>query len=569
MRRGIFAQLCGLSVAARVFAAPLLGIAITVAALAVSEKKADMALADSDAIQNQVAQRAEKAEQLIAVTYLIHSDVSRHLALVGSGLSDAELKVIRDATAANQARARQLTEELAVALTGDREKTLVRSVAARLKSYAGAVDQMNDMAAIDRLIAIPLMSHVDEQFSALTKETVAARDAVRAAGEAALAANRAQLEAENRAFMFSTAAVLAGLLLGGIVLARTITSPLRDLTDATVTLASGRTDVEIHAAWMKNEVGAMARALEKFRDDAREMERLKAEQERQKAAAEEEKRRAIHELADLFEARVGEVARKVGAGAHRVRLNAEGMLTRAEAAERQAAQIASASQQAGMSVQTAAAATEELAAGIGEIGGQVRRSVDMVASAVQAVDVTDGHVAGLSEAAGRIGEIVSLISSIAAQTNLLALNATIEAARAGEAGKGFAVVAGEVKNLANQTAKATEDISAQIDNMQSATRNAVDSVHAVGGSVVAIEGVIGDISAAMQQQSAATSEIARSVQEAAGGAQSVSESIVAVSQVAGETGSAADDVLKAARELDEHAAALDGEVKRFISRLRA
>ncbi|HRQ81493.1 MAG TPA: methyl-accepting chemotaxis protein, partial [Azospirillaceae bacterium] len=188
MRRGIFAQLCGLSVSARVFAAPLLGIAITVAALALSEKKADMALADVDAIQSQVAQRAEKAEQLIAVTYLIHSDVSRHLALVGSGLSDAELKVIRDATAANQARARKLTEELAAALTGDREKTLVQNVAARLKSYAGAVDQMNDMAAIDRLIAIPLMSHVDEQFSAMTRETEAARDAVRAAGEAALAA---------------------------------------------------------------------------------------------------------------------------------------------------------------------------------------------------------------------------------------------------------------------------------------------------------------------------------------------------------------------------------------------
>jgi methyl-accepting chemotaxis protein len=569
MQRGLFAQLCGLSVSARVFAAPLMGIAITVAALWAAEKKADMALADVAAIQSEVASRSERAEQLIAVTYLIHSDVSRHLALVGSGLSDAELKAIRDATARNQARAVKLVEELSAALSGEKEKTLVRGIAQRLKSYAGAVDQMNDMAAIDRLIAIPLMSHVDEQFAALNKETAAAQAAVQAAGAAAMAASRADLEAQNRNFALIMGGVLALLLGGGIVLARTITSPLKELTETTVTLASGRTDVHIHAAWMKNEVGAMARALEKFRDDAREVERLKADQERQKVAAEAEKRRALHELADMFETRVGEVARQVGAGAHRVRKNAEGMLTRAEAADRQAGQIAAASQQAGMSVQTAAAATEELSAGIGEIGSQVRRSVDMVAEAVRAVDATDSHVAGLSEAAGKIGEIVNLISSIAAQTNLLALNATIEAARAGDAGKGFAVVAGEVKNLASQTAKATEDISAQIDNMQGATRSAVDAVRTVGGSVVAIEGVIGDISAAMQQQGAATNEIARGVQEAASGAESVSGSITEVSQAAGETGEAANDVLQAARDLDGHATALDTEVKRFISQLRA
>ena len=210
-----------------------------------------------------------------------------------------------------------------------------------------------------------------------------------------------------------------------------------------------------------------------------------------------------------------------------------------------------------------------MSASIAEIGAQVRRSFDMVRGAVRAVEETNGHVVGLSDAAHRIGEIVGLINSIAAQTNLLALNATIEAARAGEAGKGFAVVASEVKNLANQTAKATEDIGTQIAAMQQVTGAAVTAIRGVGETVVGIDEIVGSIAGAMEQQAAATGEITRNVQEAAAGTAEVSRTIATVSTSAGETGTAAGEVLRAAELLDGQAVTLSREVKNFIGRLRA
>ena len=569
MSGGVFARLSGLSVAGRVFAAPLMGIVLTVAALVLADRESERALGAVDGIHGEAAERLGRIDRLVAIAYVIHSDVSRHLALSGSGIEEAKLQAMRDAIAANLGKARTAIAELRALPLAEAERAMLDEVSARLGAYAKAVDEMNQMAAIDRLIGIPMMAHTDAQFAALTAKVMETQAAIGRSTAAATQATRDATAAARRDFALVMGGLLLAMMAAGLLLARSITRPLQQLSHTTTDLAAGRLDGMVEGGWMRNEIGAMARALQVFQTNAREVERLTADQQRQKAEAEAEKHRAIQELADLFEARVSEVVQQVGAGAHQVRSNAAGMLERADSATRQAATVAAASAQAGSSVQTAAAATEEMSASIAEIGAQVRRSFDMVRGAVRAVEETNGHVVGLSDAAHRIGEIVGLINSIAAQTNLLALNATIEAARAGEAGKGFAVVASEVKNLANQTAKATEDIGTQIAAMQQVTGAAVTAIRGVGETVVGIDEIVGSIAGAMEQQAAATGEITRNVQEAAAGTSDVSRTIATVSASAGETGTAAGEVLRAAELLDGQAVTLSREVKHFIGRLRA
>ncbi|WP_035691627.1 globin-coupled sensor protein [Azospirillum halopraeferens] len=313
----------------------------------------------------------------------------------------------------------------------------------------------------------------------------------------------------------------------------------------------------------KADKAALRRALEKVTWlDLEVLLETYAEAER------DAKRTLLNGFADSFESSVKGIVEDTVSASDTMRGNAQRMSDLAAATRHRSMEVATAAGQASANVQTVASASEELTASIGEIGQQVSRSAKIAGDAVAEAERTNTTVSGLVDAAQKIGDVVQLINSIAGQTNLLALNATIEAARAGEAGKGFAVVASEVKNLANQTAKATEDIARQIAGMQDAARGSADAIKGVGATINHINEIATTIAAAVEQQAAATREIARNVQQAAEGTQSVTGTIGQVNAAASETGGLADHVLESARTLHHHAGALSTNVRTFLERIR-
>jgi methyl-accepting chemotaxis protein len=287
------------------------------------------------------------------------------------------------------------------------------------------------------------------------------------------------------------------------------------------------------------------------------------------AVTNDDARDQLHQHADRFEQDISSMVQVVASSASLLQSTSETLAASALQASQQATAVSTSAQQASSNVQTVAAATEELSSSIQEISRQVSQSNQIGAAAVEEARRTNQMVQGLAEAAGKIGEVVKLINNIASQTNLLALNATIEAARAGEAGKGFAVVAGEVKSLANQTAKATDEISGQINAVQTATRDAVGAIQGIGSTIGRISEIAGAIATAVEEQGAATQEIARNVQEAAQGTDSVTSTIGMVTHAAGETGSAAQQVLTAANGLNQQSVRLTDEVSKFLAVIRA
>ncbi len=316
------------------------------------------------------------------------------------------------------------------------------------------------------------------------------------------------------------------------------------------------------------------RAEEKRQREAEEAERRQAaerqaEQERARIETERQRRETLRRMADDFDAAVGGVVNAVAAAATEMHSTAGSMTGIANTTTSQSMTAAAATEQAAANVQTVASASEELAASIREISSQVANASQIAQGAVNEAQATDRIVQGLSAAADRIGAVVALITNIASQTNLLALNATIEAARAGEAGKGFAVVASEVKSLANQTTKATEEISQQVSEVQQATQQAVDAIRSIGGTIGRIDEINGSIASAVEEQGAATQEIARNVEQAAAGTQEASSSVAGVNRSAGEAGHAASQVLNASGELSTLAEKLRSEVDRFLGQVRA
>lgn len=364
---------------------------------------------------------------------------------------------------------------------------------------------------------------------------------------------------------------LALLLVAGLFLlvGRSIVNPINAMTAAMRKIAGGETATAIPALERGDEVGAMAKSVQVFKDSMIEAIRLRGEQDVLKAQADAERKLLLSRMADEFERGVRASLDTLAGAATEMQATSKSMSTTAEEASQQATTVAAVAEQASANVQTVAAATEELSSSVSEIGRQVTQSTEIAGQAVAEANRTNVTVQGLSAAAQKIGDVVKLISDIASQTNLLALNATIEAARAGEAGRGFAVVANEVKSLASQTAKATDEISAQVGAMQNATTEAVQAIESIGRTIGAINEITSAISIAVDQQGSATQEIARNVQEAAQGTGQVSGNIASVNQSADKTGSAANKVLHSAEQLSGQAAALRGDVDRFLANIRA
>ncbi len=387
-----------------------------------------------------------------------------------------------------------------------------------------------------------------------------------------IALTRARKESAEAAFL-TAAAVSAALLLAAVaicvVIIRGITGPIQAMTSVMGQLAEGNTDAEVPARDQRDEIGVMAQAVQVFKENAIRMSAMREEQEQAERQAQEDKHRAMNELADQFEQRIKGVVESVSASAHQLQSSAQSMSAAADQSSQQASTVASASEEASSNVQTVASASEELSSSISEISRQVVDSARIANEATEEAERTNHTVEGLNVAAQKIGDVVELINDIASQTNLLALNATIEAARAGEAGKGFAVVASEVKNLATQTAKATDEIAGQVSSMQEETVQAVDAIKGIGGTIGRINEIATSISSAVEEQGAATSEISRNVQEAARGTQDVSSNITGVTQAAQETGSTATQVLTASNELNQQSDTLRTEVESFLEQVRA
>jgi methyl-accepting chemotaxis protein len=367
-------------------------------------------------------------------------------------------------------------------------------------------------------------------------------------------------------FGFFVVVILMGAAAFGIL---SIGRPIHTIAGVLLQLANGQRDVEIPFTGRGDEVGDAARAARTFRDNLVRLEKLEAEQKQAADRVVVERKEMVRELADEFESAVGNIVGTVSAAATNLETAASTLTKNAKATQQLSAAVAAASEQASGNVQSVASATGEMGSSIDEIRRQVQMSTAIAADAVKQAEKTDGRISDLLLAANRIGDVVKLITTIAAQTNLLALNATIEAARAGEAGKGFAVVASEVKMLATQTAKATEEIKKQIAGMQDATKESVTAIKEIGETITRISEIASSITTAVEAQGSTTQEIARSVAQAAQGAVQVATNIADVNHGTDETGTASAQVLLAAQSLSGESRKLEAEVKNFLATVRA
>jgi methyl-accepting chemotaxis protein len=483
----------------------------------------------------------------LADTFVINSDQE----VAASAL--ARLKFAENSVAAISSTNEKIVQGLkeASALLEDYRQALTRLIE-NSKSINGLVAEMADSAA------------------AILKGASAMK--------AGLLADQQRLEAESDAIASETERLIVMLAGGGfligsalaLLLGKGIARPMTAMCKAMRELAGGNFDVVLPGLGRGDELGEMAGAVEEFKMQAiAKAERDAAAQDAQNQVSSAARRAELIRFADDFEAAVGAIVSSVSASAVQLE-QAAGTLTRtADTTQSLSSKVAGASEQASSNMQSVATATEELSASVDEIGRQVRESNKIAEAAVLQAQQTDGRIGKLSRAAQEIGDVVKLITAIAEQTNLLALNATIEAARAGEAGRGFAVVASEVKSLASQTAKATDEISSHILGMQGATQESVAAIKEIGGTIGQISSIASSIAGAVEQQSAATQEIARSVQSVAQGTHQAAANIMQVNRGATETGSASEEVLNSAKTLSTESTRLREELARFMANIRA
>ncbi|MET7242152.1 methyl-accepting chemotaxis protein [Methylobacterium sp. EM32] len=524
-----------------------------------------------DSIETRIARLADDAMPSINEAHAINALVMR-----------ARLWQFRFITAADEAEkalsAKNFSElDAALGERMARYRTLISSpaeqetfgeVTAKVAAFRAdwaRLKQMPAQAEIDAFFRGPMNATYRSTIDTAGKLVGINAAAGTQAGEAARAeraeASRITVATFAVAVLVTLAAVLFCLL--------RIVRPLGEMTGAMRRLAEGDAATAIPGAARRDELGAMAGALAVFRDNLVRTRQLEEETALARAGAEAQRRHAMREMADAFERAVGGIVGAVTASATELQATAQTMTLTAQETAGQSGSVAAAATQAAANVGTVAAAAEELGASVQEIGRQVDGSARLAGAAVAEAGESAAQVRALTEATARIGDVVGLISSIAAQTNLLALNATIEAARAGAAGRGFAVVAAEVKELAGQTAKATEEITGQIAAIQASTGQAVGAISGITARIAEISGVATSIAAAVEEQGAATREIVRNVSQAAAGTGEVTANIAGVARAADETGAAASQVLGAATELSHQSEHLSAEVARFLDTVRA
>jgi methyl-accepting chemotaxis protein len=396
------------------------------------------------------------------------------------------------------------------------------------------------------------------------------------AAEAALDAARDHSAAQRASATWAFGAQI-GLLAAAFLVAmammwglsRRVTGPLNVMQHAMLKLAGGDLTAEASFPGRKDEIGALAGAMQTFKASMIEAERLRGEQKESELRAGAQRKADMERLADEFQSAVGNIVETVSTASGELE-SAAGTLTKtAETTQELSDVVAAASEAASTNVGSVAAATEEMTGSVNEIARQVQESSKIAAEAVEQTGKTDARIAELSVAAARIGDVVKLITAIAEQTNLLALNATIEAARAGDAGRGFAVVASEVKQLATQTAKATDEIGTQIASMQAATQESVTAIKEISGTIGRMSEIATLIAAAVEEQGAATQEISRNVTQAAQGTAQVATNITDVSRGASDTGMASSQVLSSAQALSRESGRLKSEVEKFVRTVRA
>lgn len=526
--------------------------------------------ASVDALMAGPVRQSELAADLTTAVWSAHAKLYRLAATAANEKDEKKIEAVaKDASAASA----RITEALKAVedahgsdVNGPAFTKLKTAVAGYLKQSKNAIE----MADGDAGSAMMFIKGAERNFGDIEKLT---DDLImRSADSRDREIARAGMRLDRQQWMLS--AILLVVALGGIVwsllIGRSISRPVVALSRAMRELAVGNFEVQLPGLSRKDEVGQMARGVEEFKLQAvAKAERETAEREQKNRELAAARKAELHNLAESFEATVGNIIETVSAASSELESSAVILTKSSTSAQELSNIVASASEETSANVQSVASATEEMSASVNEIGRRVLDSNTIASEAVDQARKTDARITELSLAASRIGDVTKLITTIAEQTNLLALNATIEAARAGEAGRGFAVVAQEVKALAAQTAKATSEISTQIAEMQSATQESVLAIKEISGTIGRVSEISSTIAAAVEEQGAATQEIARNVQQAAIGTTQVASNISDVSRGAADIGSASSQVLSSAQLLSNENKRLKAEVAKFLSTVRA